>query len=185
MKSFFGKLAAFFRKTWVWSLCLVLVLALLVWFAGPLLAVNDYKFWESATSRLLTISGLFLLWGLAMVFASWRASARKKAEENDAEAQERLRREEQISEEQAELRHRLATIPVVAADAPPLSGRIHSLESGGMVDGPGGHVGVDGKLAARHPVQRETGPDFGHAARALGDDNEVYDQQDTEDHDAQ
>jgi type VI secretion system protein ImpL len=35
MKSFFGKLAAFFRKTWVWSLCLVLVLALLVWFVGP------------------------------------------------------------------------------------------------------------------------------------------------------
>lgn len=37
----------------------------------------------------------------------------------------------------ANLRHRLATIPVVAADAAPLSGRIHSLESGGMVDGPG------------------------------------------------
>ena len=37
----------------------------------------------------------------------------------------------------ANLRHRLATIPVVAADAPPLTGRIHSLESGGMVDGPG------------------------------------------------
>src|SRR5690606_37934291 len=33
-------------------------------------------------------------------------TARKKAEENDADAQERLRREEQINEEQAELRHR-------------------------------------------------------------------------------
>jgi type VI secretion system protein ImpL len=106
MKSFFGKLAAFFRKTWVWSLCLVLVLALLVWFAGPLLAVNDYKFWESATSRLLTISGLFLIWGLAMVFASWKATARKKAEEDDADAQERLRREGLINEEQIELRQR-------------------------------------------------------------------------------
>ncbi|MDH1263858.1 type VI secretion system membrane subunit TssM [Pseudomonas sp. GD03944] len=106
MKSFFAKLGAFFRKTWVWSLLLVLVLALLVWFVGPLLAVSDYKFWESATSRLLTISALFLIWGLAMVFASWRSTARKKAEENDADAQERLRREEQISEEQAELRHR-------------------------------------------------------------------------------
>jgi len=37
----------------------------------------------------------------------------------------------------ANLRDRLATIPVVAADAPPLTGRIHSLESSGMVDGPG------------------------------------------------
>ncbi|MDX1725013.1 MAG: type VI secretion system membrane subunit TssM [Pseudomonas sp.] len=106
MKSFFGKLAAFFRKTWVWSLCLVLVLALLVWFVGPLLAVNDYKFWESTTSRLLTISGLFLVWGLAMVFASWKATARKKAEEDDADAQERLRREGRIGEEQIELRQR-------------------------------------------------------------------------------
>ncbi|MDH1619931.1 type VI secretion system membrane subunit TssM [Pseudomonas chengduensis] len=106
MKSFFAKLGAFFRKTWVWSLLLVLILALLVWFVGPLLAVSDYKFWESATSRLLTISLIFLLWGLAMVFASWRATARKKAEESDADAQERLRREEQISEEQNELRHR-------------------------------------------------------------------------------
>ncbi|NQD96384.1 type VI secretion system membrane subunit TssM, partial [Pseudomonas sp. CrR25] len=106
MKSFFGKLAAFFRKTWVWSLCLVLALALLVWFVGPLLAVDDYKFWESATSRLLTISGLCLIWGLAMVFASWKATARKKAEEDDADAQERLRREDVISEEQVELRQR-------------------------------------------------------------------------------
>ncbi|WPC05257.1 type VI secretion system membrane subunit TssM [Pseudomonas benzenivorans] len=106
MKSFFGKLAAFFRKTWVWSLCLVLLLALLVWFVGPLLAVDDYRFWESASSRLLSISGLFLLWGLAMVFASWKATARKKAEEDDAEAQERLRREGLIDEEQLELRNR-------------------------------------------------------------------------------
>ena len=61
MKSFFAKLGAFFSKTWVWSLLLVLVLALLVWFVGPLLAVDDYKFWESATSRLLTISLLLSL----------------------------------------------------------------------------------------------------------------------------
>ena len=106
MKSFFGKLAAFFRKTWVWSLCLVLLLALLVWFVGPLLAVDDYKFWEHATSRLLSISALFLLWGLAMVFASWKATARKKAAQDDADAQERLRREGLIDEEQLELRNR-------------------------------------------------------------------------------
>ena len=106
MKSFFGKLAAFLRKTWVWSLCLVLLLAVLIWFVGPLLAVSDYKFWESAASRLLSISLLFLIWGLAMVFASWKANARKKAEEDDAAAQERLRREGLINEEQVELRNR-------------------------------------------------------------------------------
>ncbi|MBA1274943.1 type VI secretion system membrane subunit TssM [Stutzerimonas azotifigens] len=106
MKVFFGKLAAFFRKTWVWSLCVLLMLALLVWFVGPLLAVNDYKFWESSTSRLLTIAGLCLAWGLFIVFASWRSTRRKQAEASDDEAQERLRREGLITEEQSVLRDR-------------------------------------------------------------------------------
>ena len=61
MKKLFKKVGAFLRKTWVWTLLLVLFVALLVWFAGPLLAVDDYKFWEGSTSRLLTISVLFLI----------------------------------------------------------------------------------------------------------------------------
>ena len=55
----------------------------------------------------------------------------------------------------------------------------------GMVDGPGSHVAVDRQLLARHAVQRETRADLGHAARALGDDDEVDDQQDAEHHHAQ
>ncbi|MBO3277351.1 type VI secretion system membrane subunit TssM [Pseudomonas schmalbachii] len=106
MKEFFKKLAAFLRRTWVWTLLLVLLLALLVWFAGPLLAVADYKFWESAASRLLTISVLFLAWGLFMVFASWRANRRRKREAENEGGEERLRRSEQIEEEQQELRAR-------------------------------------------------------------------------------
>lgn len=47
MKNFFKKVGAFLAKTWVWSLLLVLALALLVWFAGPLLAVADNKFWKT------------------------------------------------------------------------------------------------------------------------------------------
>jgi type VI secretion system protein ImpL len=46
MKKFFKKVGAFLRQTWVWTLLLVLFVALLVWFVGPLLAVDDYKFWE-------------------------------------------------------------------------------------------------------------------------------------------
>ncbi|EKG34438.1 hypothetical protein Pav013_4630 [Pseudomonas syringae pv. avellanae str. ISPaVe013] len=106
MKNFFKKVGAFLRKTWVWTLLLVLFVALLVWFAGPLLAVDDYKFWESSTSRLLTISVLFLIWGLTMVFVSWRAGVRKKAIEDSEDGQDRIRREEQIDEEQKELKTR-------------------------------------------------------------------------------
>lgn len=106
MKKFFKKVGAFLRQTWVWTLLLVLFVALLVWFVGPLLAVDDYKFWESATSRLLTISVLFLLWGLTMVFVSWRAGIRKKAVEETEDGQDRIRREELIDEEQKELKER-------------------------------------------------------------------------------
>ncbi len=106
MKKFFKKVGTFLRKTWVWTLLLVLLVALLVWFAGPLLAVDDYKFWEGSTSRLLTISVLFLIWGLTMVFVSWRAGVRKKAVEESEFGQDRIRRDEQIDEEQQELKAR-------------------------------------------------------------------------------
>jgi len=106
MKNFFKKVGVILRKTWVWTLLVTLLTALLVWFVGPLLAVDDYKFWESPISRLLTISVFFLLWGLAMVFASWRAGVRKKANEESEDGQERLRRDEQIDEEQRELKAR-------------------------------------------------------------------------------
>ena len=106
MKKLFKKVGAFLRKTWVWTLLLVLFVALLVWFAGPLLAVDDYKFWEGSTSRLLTISVLFLIWGLTMVFVSWHACVRKKAVEESEDGQDRIRRDEQIDEEQKELKAR-------------------------------------------------------------------------------
>ncbi|MCF4995370.1 type VI secretion system membrane subunit TssM [Pseudomonas syringae] len=106
MKKFFKKVGAFLRKTWVWTLLLVLFVALLVWFVGPLLAVDDYKFWEGSTSRLLTISVLFLIWGLTMVFVSWRAGVRKKAVEESEDGQDRIRRDEKIDEEQRELKLR-------------------------------------------------------------------------------
>jgi type VI secretion system protein ImpL len=106
MKKFFKNVGAFLRLTWVWTLLLVLFVALLVWFVGPLLAVDDYKFWEGSTSRLLTISVLFLIWGLSMVFVSWRAGIRKKVLEDSEIGQGRIRREEQIDGEQKVLRAR-------------------------------------------------------------------------------
>jgi len=38
MKNFFKKVGDFLRKTWVWTLLLVLSLVLLVWFVGPQMA---------------------------------------------------------------------------------------------------------------------------------------------------
>lgn len=106
MKSFLKKAGAILRRTWVWSLLLVLVLALLVWFVGPLLAIAENKFWASASSRSLTIAALFLAWGLFIVFVSWRSTRRRKREQDSDDGQERLRREEQVDEEQRELHTR-------------------------------------------------------------------------------
>jgi hypothetical protein len=106
MKNHFKKIGAFLRKTWVWTLLVVLFSALLVWFVGPLLAVDDYKFWEAATARLLTISVLFLTWGLTMVYVSWRSGVRKKAVEDSADGKARIEREEKMQGGQKELKVR-------------------------------------------------------------------------------
>jgi type VI secretion system protein ImpL len=106
MKKYFKQTGALLRKTWLWTLLLVLFVALLVWCAGPLLAVDDYKFWESPTSRLLSISVLFLVWGLVMVFVSWRAGVRKQVLESTEDGQARLLRVKKIDEERRELRFR-------------------------------------------------------------------------------
>ncbi|GGJ02946.1 type VI secretion system membrane subunit TssM [Halopseudomonas pertucinogena] len=95
-----------FRHSWAWSLAVVLMLAFFIWQFGPALAINDRKPWGSATARLLTISTLFLGWGLSLVFANWKKTRKQKAEESDTEAQERLRRESLIVEEQLELHGR-------------------------------------------------------------------------------
>jgi hypothetical protein len=56
--------------------------------------------------------------------------------------------------------------------------------AGVLVDQAGRQVGVDRHLLAGHGVEGEAGRDFGDAARALGDDDEVHDHQDREDDDA-
>jgi type VI secretion system protein ImpL len=77
MNAFFRNAGTVLGRIWVWSLLLVLAVAMIVWFFGPLLAVDDYRFWQTAAARLLTISALFLLWGLGMVYANWRSTARQ------------------------------------------------------------------------------------------------------------
>ncbi|MDR6711426.1 type VI secretion system protein ImpL [Pseudomonas hunanensis] len=106
MKNFFEKVGAFLRRTWVWTLLLVLSLALLVWTFGPLLAVDDHRFWASASARLLTISVLLLSWGLSMVYVSWRAGIHRQALQDSEDGQARQRRDERIGDEQKQLRSR-------------------------------------------------------------------------------
>ncbi len=89
MNAFFKSAGRLLRKVWLWSLLLVLSAAMLVWFFGPLLAVDEHRFWQGSTARLLTISVMFLLWGLAMVIVSGRRVARLNQPENQARQQQK------------------------------------------------------------------------------------------------
>lgn len=99
MKKFFRKLAAFFKKRWVWTLCVALIIALMVWFLGPYLGFGESRPWESSTSRLVTICIIFLCWGLLLVYLSWRVTAKLKKQMSSEQVQEKLIVEEKIQEE--------------------------------------------------------------------------------------
>ncbi|MPQ87107.1 type VI secretion system membrane subunit TssM [Pseudomonas sp. MAFF 730085] len=102
MNAFFKGACARLRIVWVWSLLLVLSSAALVWFFGPLLAIDDQRFWQGSTARLLTISALCLLWGLAMV----RVSARHTLRPATAEQRTRHQHQGSIEAERKHLRGR-------------------------------------------------------------------------------
>ncbi|GGJ89271.1 type VI secretion system membrane subunit TssM [Pseudomonas matsuisoli] len=69
MKTLAKRMASLLTRRWVWTLCLLLMLVLAIWFAGPYLALGDYRPWASETSRLLTACILMLSWGLSMALA--------------------------------------------------------------------------------------------------------------------
>ncbi|MGN8274933.1 type VI secretion system membrane subunit TssM [Pseudomonas sp. SMN5] len=83
MKLLYRKTVDWARQTWVWTLLLVSWVALMVWFVGPLVAVNDYRFWASTTARLLSIIVLVLGWGLGMVFFNGRGKSSASLGGND------------------------------------------------------------------------------------------------------
>ena len=85
MSNCLHKAMGLLSPTWRWTLLGGLTVALSIWWAWPLLAVNGLRIWADPVARLLSISGVVLLWGLAMAFVSGRAGLRKK-NETDREA---------------------------------------------------------------------------------------------------
>lgn len=98
MSALFKGVGAVLGRIWVWSLLLVLCCAVLVWFWGPLLAVDDQRIWQGASARLITISVVFVLWGLVMVFVgggrvTWRPRLKGKRRRQASEWVENERRD--------------------------------------------------------------------------------------------
>ena len=102
MNAFFKGAGTVLCKSWVWSLLLGLSCALLVWFFGPLLAVDEHRFWQSPTARLVTICVMSLLWGGAMVIVGARRTARL----NQPKYQEHHQRQGLVDDENRQVRRR-------------------------------------------------------------------------------
>ena len=70
-----AKLKRFFANRWVLSAIGLLVLSLLIWFAGDAIAVYDMRPLGPAWARLGLIIGILVFWGAWEGFKVWRAVA--------------------------------------------------------------------------------------------------------------
>ena len=104
MKSLFITVTRQLRKTWLWSLLLVLAIALVIWFIGPMLAIAEHRFWQTATSRLMTICIVLLSWGLMLLLTE--RSKNPDAPPSTAEQESLQPRQRFIEKEQRVLRKR-------------------------------------------------------------------------------
>lgn len=106
MKVLLIKTLTLLCQTWAWSLALVLAVAALVWWVGPMLAINDLRPWAEVAARLITLSALFLLWGLSMVFAGWRANRRQQDRNENPDNHSQVLHDERLDDEAKSLQTR-------------------------------------------------------------------------------
>jgi len=66
--------APFLTLRWLLTLFGVILLCLLIWFAGPYLAFAEVKPFASAVGRLVAILVVFVIWALVGQWRQWRAS---------------------------------------------------------------------------------------------------------------
>lgn len=106
MKALLTKIRLLLGQTWAWSLALVLGVAALVWWIGPMLAINELRPWAEVAARLTTLSVLFLLWGLSVVFAGWRATRRQQERKENPANPSQVMHDERLHEESKSLQAR-------------------------------------------------------------------------------
>lgn len=106
MKAFVNKTLSLLGQTWAWSLAVVLGMAALVWWIGPMLAINDLRPWAEVPARLSTLSVLFLLWGLCMVFAGWRATRKQQVRDENPDNHAQSLHDERLDDQSRSLHTR-------------------------------------------------------------------------------
>jgi len=87
MKNLLIRAARQLCKAWLWSLLVVVVLALLIGFFGSTVVIAGHTVWETAASRLLTACFLLLGWGVIMLLTDRRnASAPASSHEKETDS---------------------------------------------------------------------------------------------------
>lgn len=81
----------FITQGWFLSLLGVILLSLIIWYIGPVVAIAEYKPLLSEVARLLTIFAVFILWGLnyLRIKKSDKTSEKKIAEQLIKEPEEK------------------------------------------------------------------------------------------------
>jgi type VI secretion system protein ImpL len=62
------------KKVWLWHLLGLLLVGLLIWFAGPYVEFADHALLESVTARLIAIALVVLLWGSRILLREMQAA---------------------------------------------------------------------------------------------------------------
>ncbi|WAR45710.1 type VI secretion system membrane subunit TssM [Methylomonas rapida] len=73
-----GKLKAFFTNIWVIQFLGLLAFSILIWLAGPLIAIAGHVPLEAELPRILLIAGLFVVWVIYRLLMQIRASSTEK-----------------------------------------------------------------------------------------------------------
>jgi type VI secretion system protein ImpL len=65
---------ALLKKGWLWLLLALLLISLIIWFAGPYFSFADYSPLESVTARLIAIVLVVVLWGVRALLRELKAA---------------------------------------------------------------------------------------------------------------
>lgn len=104
-------------QRWCWSLLLTLLLVILVWLVGPLIAISDHKILAGVGSRLLASCCLFLIWGLSLLLLQRRDQRRQLSDEQRSDEEYGQQIKQQIKEELGVLKDRLHAALQVIRDS--------------------------------------------------------------------
>jgi type VI secretion system protein ImpL len=112
-----NRVLAILRARWFLTLVGALLLAALVWFIGPLVAVSDYRPLAGDTVRLVCVVVIMIAWGLANLLGQMRARQQNQrlvqavaAEADEHSTSENAAREEEIAKIDERFRSALATL---------------------------------------------------------------------------